>query len=73
MLRVISSPEVLMIDVNHTDKLPSWQHLDKCLVESLETGPSKLTPELTITVPVKLFVLKNPNIFTVITTFCSPF
>ena len=29
-------------------------------------------PGLTITVPVKLFALKNPNICTVITAFCSP-
>ena len=47
------------------------QHLDKCLVESLETGSAKLTPELTISVPVKLFALKNPNICTVITAFHS--
>ena len=60
------------MDVNHIHKLPSQQHLDECLVESLETGPAKLTPELTITVPVKLFALKNPNICTVITAFCSP-
>ena len=57
---------------NIIHKIPSWQHLDGCLVESLETGPAKLTPELTITVPVKLFALQNPNICTVITAFCSP-
>ena len=60
------------MDVNHIHKLPSQQHLDECLVESLETGPAKLTPELTITVPVKLFALKNPNICTVITASCNP-
>ena len=72
MLRVVSSPEVLMMDVNHIHKIPSQQHLDECLVESLETGPAKLTPELTITVSVKLFALQNPNICTVITAFCRP-
>ena len=56
MLRVVSSPEVLMMDVNHIHKIPSQQHLDECLVESLETGPAKLTLELTITVPVKLLL-----------------
>ena len=60
-----------MKDVNYIHKLPSRQHLDQCLVESLETGPAKLTLELTITVPVKLFALKNPNICTVITAFHS--
>ena len=72
MLWVVSSPEVLMMDVNHIHKIPSQQHLDECLVESLETGPAKLTPELTITVPVKLFALKNPNICSVVTDFGSP-
>ena len=72
MFRVISSTEVLMMDVSHIHKIPSQQHLDDYLVESLETGPAKLTLELTITVPVKLFALKNPNICTVITAFCSP-
>ena len=44
MLRVVSSPEVLMMDVNHIHKIPSQQHLDGCLVESLETDLAKLTP-----------------------------
>ena len=32
------------MDVSHIHKIPSQQHLQKCLVESLETGPAKLTP-----------------------------
>ena len=43
VLSVISSTEVLMMDVNHTHKIPSWQHLDECLVESLDSGLPKLT------------------------------
>ena len=32
------------MDVSHIHKIPSQQHLDEYLVESLETGPAKLTP-----------------------------
>ena len=43
VLSVISSTEVLMMDVSHIHKIPSRQHLDECLVESLDTGLPKLT------------------------------
>ena len=43
VLRVISSTEVLMTDVNHNHNIPSQQHLDQCLIESPETGLAKLT------------------------------
>ena len=32
------------MDVSHIHKIPSQQHLDEYLVESLETGPAELTP-----------------------------
>ena len=42
-LRVVSSTSVLRMDVNHIHKIPSQQHLDENLVESLKTGLAKLT------------------------------
>ena len=69
VLRVIFSTSVLMMDMNIIHNMPSRQHLDKCLMESLETGPAELTQETDITVPVKLFALKNPDICTVMIVF----
>ena len=43
-LRVIFPTKVLMMDLNHIHKTPSQKHLEDCLLESLETGPTKLTP-----------------------------
>ena len=72
MLRVVSSPEVLMMDVNHIHKIPSQQHLDEYLVESLETGPAKLTPRTDHHCTCQAFCFEKSQLFFVITAFCSP-
>ena len=71
VLRVIST-EVLMMDVNHIHKIASRQHLDKCLVNHWRLAWPCWHRRLTITVPVKLFPLKNLSIYIVIIAFCSP-
>lgn len=60
------------MDVNHIHKIASWQHLDECLVNHWRLSLPCWHRRLTITVPVKLFPLKNLSIYIVITVFCSP-
>ena len=48
------------------------QHLDKCLVNHWRLAWPCWHRRLTITVPVKLFPLKNLSIYIVIIAFCSP-
>ena len=63
MLRVVSSPEVLMMDVNHIHKIPSQQHLDGCLVESLETDLAKLKPRTDHHCTCQAFALRKIQTF----------
>ena len=71
MLSVISSTEVMM-DVNHTHNTPSWQHLDECLVETLDTGLPKVTQTADhYSTCQKFSSWKNPNVCTMITAFSS--
>ena len=72
VLRVISSTEVLMMDVSHIHKIASRQHLDECLVNHWRLAWPCWHRRLTITVPVKLYPLKNLSIYIVIIAFCSP-
>ena len=72
VLSVISSTEVLMMDVSHIHKIPSRWHLDECLVESLDTGLPKLTQTADHHSTCQMFFSwKNPHICTMITAFCS--
>ena len=72
VLSVISSTEVLMMDVSHIHKIPSRQHLDECLVESLDTGLPKLTQTADHHSTCQMFFSwKSPNICTTITAFFS--
>ena len=72
VLSVISSTEVLMMDVSHIHKIPSRQHLDKCLVESLDTGLPNLTQTVDHHSTYQMFFSwKNPHICTMITAFGS--
>ena len=60
------------MDVNHIHKIASRQHLDKCLVNHWRLAWPCWHRRLTITVPVKLYPLKNLSIYIVIIAFCSP-
>ena len=72
VLSVISSTEVLMMDVSHIHKIPSRWHLDEYLVESLDTGLPKLTQTADHHSTCQMFFSwKNPHICTMITAFCS--
>lgn len=63
VLSVISSTEVLMMDVSHIHKMPSRQHLDKCLVESLDTGLPNLTQTVDHHSTYQMFFLGKIPIF----------
>ena len=52
VLGVIPSTSILMMDVSHIHKIPSWQCLDQCLNHWRLAWPS-WHRKLTITVPVK--------------------
>ena len=71
VLEVISSTSVLMMDVNHTCKIPSWQCQDQCLNHWRLAWPS-WHRKLTITVPIKFLWFEKLQRLHYYYYICSP-